>query len=100
MSEEASSFDLKDGLPAKDPGASHLHQLRMQFVLGPEIAAGLTQALSRQLKAEEGDLNHLAVVVRLEEVRLCGEDPRSSERLVLLSELVFLVQHVRALQQR
>jgi len=99
MSEEASSLDLKDVLPAKDPGVSHLHQFMLQFALGLEMAADFAKALSRQLKAKEGDVNHLAVVVRLEEIRFCVESLRSPERQVLQSELVFLVQHVRALQQ-
>ena len=99
MREEASSLDLKDGLPAKDPGASHLHQLMLEFAVGLEMASDFAQALSRQLKAQEGDMYHLAVVVGLEEVRLCGEDPRRSEREALLLKLVFLVQQVRALQQ-
>ena len=97
--EEASSLDLKDGLPAKDPGASHLHQLMLQFSLGLEKLAYLAQALSRQLKAQEGDVNHLAVVVGLEEVRFCVESLRNTETQVLPSELVFVVQHVRTLQQ-
>lgn len=87
MVKEASASDLEVTCPALVQGLCHTNQFVMQCLLGIEVLHELGQALSCQLKVEEGVKHRLAVIVGLEEVRLRREGVGFCQGLLRGSQL-------------